>query len=419
MSATGRVVRSGVGRRRVQTIVIGLATMIAVTASVLGGALIVASSGPFDRAFAQQHGAHLTAQFDAAKTTPARLSASTKATGVTEAAGPFPTVSAAPRDAADRELAPMTVVGRAAPDGGVDDVPLSQGRWVTGPGQIVLSEDYPVAPSPLGAVLRFADLPGSPTLTVVGVARSVSRTADAWVSPSDVARLTAPGAAGGYQMLYRFAEASTAAQLDRNRARVTAVAGTEALTGSQSWLTVKEANNRNAALFLPFLVAFGALGVVMSVLIVGNVIAGAVGTGTRRIGILKAIGFTPAQVVRAYVVQALIPAAAGIAAGIVAGNLLAIPVLADADQLYGTTTVGVAWWVDAVVVAVALGLVALTAWAAAWRAGRLRTVDALTVGRTPRPGRGRRTARLSARLPLPRPVTLGLAHPFTRPARAA
>ena len=40
VSALGRVVRSGVGRRRVQTVVIGLVTMIAVTAAVLGGSLI-------------------------------------------------------------------------------------------------------------------------------------------------------------------------------------------------------------------------------------------------------------------------------------------------------------------------------------------------------------------------------------------
>jgi putative ABC transport system permease protein len=83
---------------------------------------------------------------------------------------------------------------------------------------------------------------------------------------------------------------------------------------------------------VPFLIAFGVLGVVMAVLIVGNVIAGAVSTGTRRIGILKALGFTPAQVVRAYLGQALIPAAVGAALGVVAGNLLAVPVLAETNR---------------------------------------------------------------------------------------
>ena len=81
--------------------------MIAVTAAVLGGSLMVASRAPFDRAFAQQHGAHLTAQFDATKATAAQLAASASAAGVTAAAGPFPTAQitagrrARPADAAD------------------------------------------------------------------------------------------------------------------------------------------------------------------------------------------------------------------------------------------------------------------------------------------------------------------------------
>ena len=76
MSALGKVVRSGVGRKRVQTVVIGLAAAMAVTASVLAGSLLVASSAPFDRAFAEQNGPHLAAQFDADKTTTAVLEAS-------------------------------------------------------------------------------------------------------------------------------------------------------------------------------------------------------------------------------------------------------------------------------------------------------------------------------------------------------
>ena len=51
-----------------------------------------------------------------------------------------------------------------------------------------------------------------------------------------------------------------------------------ALTGAQSWLTAKDEAHGNTALFVPFLIAFGVLGVVMAVLIIGNVIAGAVGT---------------------------------------------------------------------------------------------------------------------------------------------
>ncbi|WP_433916334.1 ABC transporter permease [Streptomyces sp. NBC_01744] len=416
MSALGKVVRSGVNRRRVQTLVIGLATMMAVAASVLGGSLLVVSGAPFDDAFAKQHGAHLSVQFDAGKVSAGQLSKSKDTEGVSSAVGPFRTATVTPRSDGAGPGWPMTVVGRGDPGRDVDEVALLDGRWPTHSGEVVLSANSSLFPT-IGMKLAFPDLSSGPTLTVVGVARSVTQTADAWVVPSQMRALTAPGS-GGYQMLYRFTDAGTAAQITAGGKAVTESLPPGTAVGEQSWLTVKKTAERDTALYVPFLVAFGALGLVMSVLIVGNVVASAVGTGTRRIGILKAVGFTPAQVVRAYVGQALIPAAVGTALGVLAGHLLAVPVLAEAEEVYGTSSLAIAPWVDLAVIAGVLCLVAATAWASAWRAGRLRTVDALAVGRTASAGRGRWAARLAGRLPLPQPVALGLARPFARPARA-
>jgi putative ABC transport system permease protein len=421
MSPLGRVVRAGVGRRRVQTVVIGLVVMVAVTSAVLGGSLMVASRAPFDRAFDQQRGAHLTAIFDAATTTAARLSASARATGITAAAGPFATAQIKPVNDRGRPLPPMTVVGRADPGGPVDQVTLIEGRWATGPDELVLAVDgrFPFPPNQLGRRWTLTGLPGNPNLTIVGVARSISRSADAWAVPAAIDGWAAPGGPSQYQMLYRLAVADTDTQVDAARAAVAAAVPGAALNGAVSWLTTRRDSVGETALLVPFLIAFGVLGVAMAVLIVGNIIAGAVGTATRRIGILKALGFTPAQVVRAYLGQALVPAGIGAALGLVAGNLLILPLLAQTNRLYGTTDSGVAPWVDAVVFVGALVVVTLTGWAAAARAGRLRSVDALAVGRTPKPGRGQWAARLTGRLPAARPMTLGLAHPFARPVRSA
>lgn len=416
MSALGRVLRSGVGRRRVQTLVIGLTTMMAVAASVLGGSLLVVSGAPFDNAFTKQHGAHLSVQFDAGEVSAARLAKSGSAEAVSAAAGPFRTATVTPRPDDANPGWPMTVVGRGDPGRDVDEVTLLDGRWPTRTGETVLSAGSAVFPT-LGLRITFPDLPGDPTLTVVGVARSVTQTADAWVVPSQMTALTTPGD-GGHQMLYRFTDAGTAAHITAGREAVTEALPPGAVVGEQSWLTVKRSAERDTAVYVPFLIAFGVLGLVMSVLIVGNVVASAVGTGTRRIGILKALGFTPAQVVRAYVGQALIPAAAGTALGVLVGHLLAVPVMAETEEVYGTSSLAVAPWVDPAVIAGTLGLVAVTAWAGAWRAGRLRTVDALSVGRTSAAGRGRWAARLAGRLPLPQPVALGVARPFARPGRA-
>jgi putative ABC transport system permease protein len=421
MSALTRVVRSGVGRRRVQTVVTGLVVMIAVTSAVLGGSLMVASTGPFDRAFRQQHGAHLTARFDAGAVTGAQVAASANAAGVAAAAGPFGSAQFALTGPRGNPVPPLTVVGRADAGGPVDRVVVVEGRWATGPGEIVLATGgrLRLPPTVVGQRWTVTDAPGSPSATVVGIARSVSGTGDAWTTPAQLAAWTGPDGPRTYQMLYRFTAAGTAAQVEAGRAAVEAAVPAGALAGAQSWLDVRREATGETVLLVPFLIAFGVLGVVMAVLIIGSVVAGAVSTATRRIGILKALGFTPAQVVRAYVAQALVPATVGAALGVVAGNLLTVPILAQTDRLYGTDDSGVELWVGAVVAGGALAMVTVTAVAAAARAGRLRSVDALAVGRTPRPGRGRWAARLTGRLPVSRPVTLGLAHPFARPVRAA
>src|SRR5262245_9960262 len=91
LGAIGRVVRSGVGRRRVQTLVVILATLMAVASAVVAGSLMVASSAPFDHAFARQHGPHLIAQVDESHVSTAQLAATAHLAGVTESAGPYET----------------------------------------------------------------------------------------------------------------------------------------------------------------------------------------------------------------------------------------------------------------------------------------------------------------------------------------
>ncbi|WP_030559286.1 ABC transporter permease [Streptomyces aureocirculatus] len=416
--ATGRVVRSGVGRRRVQTVVIALATMMAVASAVVAGSLMVAATAPFDHAFEKQQGAHLTAQFDPAKASAAQLAETGKLAGVTASSGPYPSTALRPVDPAGFRMPTLTLVGRSGPDGDVDRVDLKSGRWAQKPGEIVLAASFEGPAIGIGATLTASDTANAPTLSIVGFAVSASKTGAAWVVPAQVDALASGGGPVTSQMLYRFDSASTKERILADRKRLAAAVGPGALLGTQSWLDTKRVADQGAAATVPFVVALGMLGIVMSVIIVSSVISGAVGTGLRRIGILKAIGFTPREVVRAYVAQALIPAGAGIALGVVLGNLLAVPLLSDTEAVYGTVSLSVAWWVDVTVPAAALVIVGLAALIPALRAGRLRTVEAIAVGRSPRTGRGQWAHRTMGLLPWPRPVTYGLATPFTHPVRA-
>jgi putative ABC transport system permease protein len=425
-----RAARGGLSGRRVQTMVIGLVLLISTAASTLALGLLVDSNAPFDHAFAAQHGSEVTAT---AQATTAQLAATAHLPGVTAAAGPFPEATVA----ANIPVTPnpgepgcpggctfqtqLTVVGRPSPGGPVDDLTLTSGHWPMQPGQIVL-EGSQGPHEQLGAQITVTGVPGSPHLTIVGFATSITETAQAWVLPSEVAALRGPETPDVSQMLYRFSSAATAAQINADIASVRAALPPGSVLGAESYLTVKLQDTNSIAPWVPFIVAFGVIGLVMSALIVANVVSGAVVAGTRRIGVLKSIGFSPGQVVASYVIQVAVPAFLGCVLGVVAGNLLSVPLLSQTAQVYGVGALAVPVWVDVAVPLVMLGLAGLAAVLLALRAGRMSAVQAIATGRAPRPKHGYAAHRVLGRGPwarLPRSVTIGLAGPFARPTRTA
>lgn len=168
----------------------------------------------------------------------------------------------------------------------------------------------------------------------------------------------------------------------------------------------------------PFVVAFALIGLVMAVLIVANVISGAVIAQYHRIGVLKSLGLTPAQVVAVYLSRIGWPALAGCLLGVAGGYALSVPVLHQSAGAYGVGRQQAPLWALALALAGLLAVTLLAALGPALRAGRLCAVEAIASGRAPATGRGYAVHRLAARLNLPRPVGLGLAAPFARPARA-
>ena len=416
-----RAARAGLSGRRVQAMVIGLVVLVSTAASTLALGLLVDSNAPFDHAFAAQHGSEVTATTSAPY---AQLAATTRLPGVTAASGPFPeaTVGVNIPVAAPIGLSGppgvfhevLDVVGRASPGGPVDDLTLTSGHWATRPGQVVLADIQ----TALGTQITVTGVPGSPRLTVVGMATSITRAAQAWVSPAEIAALRAPGTPDLAQMLYRFVSAGTTAQVNADIAALRAAWPHGSVLSAQSWLTVKLQATGSIAPWVPFIVAFGLIGLVMSVLIVANVVSGAVVAGTRRIGVLKSIGFSPGQVVASYVIQVAVPAFLGCLAGVVAGNLLSVPLLSQTAQVYGVGALAVPVWVDVAVPLAMLGLAGLAALLLALRAGRMSAVQAIATGRAPRPAHGYGAHRLLGRARLlPRPVTIGLAGPFARPTQ--
>jgi putative ABC transport system permease protein len=421
MRAVIRVGWAAVRRRRLQSLIIAVVVLLSSGTAVLALGLLVASNAPFDRAFNRQHGAHAAATFDVTKVGAADLSGTANRPGVTAAAGPFDAVSTQLRVGTLPLLPPGLVVGRADAATPVDRLTVTAGRWLTGPGQIVVSRETPGR----GRTWQIGDrltvaLPGAPTVQVVGVADSVTDTADAWVWPAQTDILHAAGAVTSRQMLYRFASAGSDSAVQASLDTATAALPKGALIGSSTYLAVKLRVATNIKPIVPFVIAFAVLGLVLSVLIVVNVVAGAVVAGFRTIGMQKTLGFTPGQVVGVYAGQILAVCLPAGLVGVGLGRLLSLPILAETAEAYdvpGATAVPV--WVDLVVLLGVSGIVGLAAVAAAARAGRLSAVQAITVGRAPRTGHGFRVRRALAATRLPRAVGFGLGTPFARPARSA
>lgn len=419
MRAVWRAARAAVRRRRLQTLVIALVTLTSTAAMVVALGLLDAASAPFDKAFAQQRGPHVVAAFDPAEVSDAQLTRAARQPGVQAAAGPYAQATVELPDGSMQFGlgSEITVVGRADPEGAVDRLNLWAGRWATRPGEVVLNRQSDWTADDLGKRLPLPS--GGPALTVVGFAFGLSRTADAWVAPEQIAALH-PTAT---QMLFRFPDASTDGRLRAQLAGVTERLPADALTASRSYLALKHQVSSSARAYTPYLMAFGILGIAVAVLIIANVVSGAVISGFRHIGVLKALGFTPGQVVAVYLTMISVPAVLGCALGTVAGNLLARPffgfVFTGPDAGIFHDTVTVAPWVNAVTLFGMPAVCLLAALAPALRAHRMSASRAISAGSAPRAGRALGVQRRLAGSRLPRSVSLGMGLPFARPGRSA
>ena len=314
----------------------------------------------------------------------------------------------------------MTVVGRASRSGPLDHIIQTHGRWFTRLGEIDQNE-LSNTRAPLGQVstVTVTGLTGKPRLTIVGFARLATQddTQNAWALPGEITALEKAGAPRQEQMLYTFRHAATVAQVGADLRELRAALPAGAIIAASSALSSASLDIMGRGIKASSVIPYAVMALLLAAVIIAAVAAGAVLAGYRRIGVLKSIGFTPVQIAATYLAQLGAPALAGALAGTVLGSLWVLPQIQE-TPVFGVR-VAVPVWIDAAVPAGMVALAGLAALVPAVRAGRRPAVQAITAGQAPRAGHGHAAQRLAARLPLPRPVTAGLAAPFTRPARSA
>ncbi len=160
-----------------------------------------------------------------------------------------------------------------------------------------------------------------------------------------------------------------------------------------------------------FLVAFGLVAAIAAGLLIGNGIAESVRADTRRIGLLKAVGFTRAQLARIYLAQHLGVALVASLLGVVAGSLVGAWSLSAVTARFGETGGGLGWWAILLVPTIVVAIAGVATW---WPLRRATRVDVVTAIRTGAASVRRHPARLSR---LPVPLATALVDLRARPGR--
>jgi putative ABC transport system permease protein len=437
-------------RRRVQAIAIATVLAFAAGAATIALDVLIESQAPFDRAFAAANGAHLVVEYDTS--VPAdQLATTTHAALVTDAAGPWLTGAAGflanPADVGSgghADYVGVRISARSDPNTSVDRMTIDAGRWWAAPGEIVLSQSWAqrygvgvgdtleVMQAQSGAksvakpgantgpdAATTGSSPQTRTLTIVGIATSVSTPdTSGWMSQEDLTFLSSL-AADDEELLYRVDPSATAGDLAQAQSAITATLPPSALDRSTSYLTLRDTSDRLAAVFVPILLAFAIFALGAAAFIIANIVSGIVLAGYREIGLMKAIGYTPRQVTTKFVAEITLPALVGAALGVALGSLAGQQIIDQTAVAFGVPpSPADALELGAFVILIVMGVASVAALIPALRAGRLSVTAVTGLGTTPPARSVGRFGRLVARERLPFALQLGLSTSTTRPIRS-
>jgi putative ABC transport system permease protein len=425
-------VRADLRGRRIQTASVIVVVALSMLLMGLGLVVFMSVQAPFDTLFTQLNGAHLWI-YSSAPTplTPAQLDAITQApnvSGTTEveelAAGYVLLGTNKVRANLFSFPAQQPAIGKLL---------LTQGSMLSADDATGVIIDQPFATAQglhLNDTLTLVTASGQEQVRVRGIAVDVNHDSsdDGNTCRIHLLRATLDGYFAPSQRMevigLRLADPSATQETftaisQRLAAQGYANPGQENL-GWEDWLTYRAAFGSASRLSATLLLAFGVVSLVAAGVIVVNLVMGQVLAQQRDLGILKAVGFTPLQVVRMLVLEYMLLGAIGGALGLALIAVTSPPLLAQLVSSVGVPVPPVynAGFAALLVMAM-LVVVAVAAGLPAWKAGRTRVADAIRPGgATPRGGRARvASLMLSGRFPVI--AALGVRGITARPLRAA
>jgi putative ABC transport system permease protein len=406
---TIRTALANLRSRRLNSVLLGVIIAGGAMSLAIASGLHSSASDPFKQTARATNSADVHV-FDF--TGSADISTVARMPGVVERSGPY-------------DFARGTVRGKPGnAEVTVEHPELSSGRWVApGPGEVVLERTFARARQlHVGDRLRVRVAARPYDLRVVGIAVSAARgpfpqwePAAAWVAPSTLDTVQPDASRRGQELHLRLADGvDAAAFVDRVEKRFP-----PEQVGVYDSKEIEDDVTSETSGLTVILGSASLLALLGAGFVIANAISGRVLASRREIGLLKAAGFTPGGVTTLFVVENLILA---LVAGVI-GTLAAIPVtpllLNKSADLLGTPTPS-GFGVQTVAVGVLGVVVIVTVFTVlpAWRAGRLKVLEAIRLGRTSVSSRPSRTAELAARLHLPAAAVLGVKDAFAARSRS-
>jgi putative ABC transport system permease protein len=422
--------RADLRGRRVQTGSVLLLVMLATLLVGLGLVVFGSVQAPFDTLFTRLNGAHLWLYADPhSPLTPAQVDAISQTPNVTGATGL-------------EELAQGDVLlGTSELRANLRSFPVQQpaigqllitqgtGLSTEDPHGVIIDQAFASAHHlRVDDALTLVTTSGEQQMHVRGIAVDVNHDSqsDGTVCELHLLRATLDSFYAPSQRFYviglRLADPSatsaTFASIS-DRLQAQGYADPNRNLGWDDWLAFRASFGSASRVSATLLLAFGIVSLFAAGVIVVNLVMGQVLAQQRDLGILKAIGFTPLQLVRTIVLEYVALGALGGVLGLVLVALVSPPLLA---QLVSSLGVPVPPQYNlatgALLLALNLLVIGVSAGLPAWRAGRTRVADAIRPGGAA-PRRGlTRLASLLLQGGMPVIAALGVRGIMGRPLRA-
>ncbi|MBV9380657.1 MAG: FtsX-like permease family protein [Streptosporangiaceae bacterium] len=421
MRATLRWARADLRARRGQAILTAGVVAGLVAALVLATMLLEGTTNPWRGLFTRSHGADVLVYL----THGTRASELSSLPGVQQVAGPYQTASATLEQGAVRSHVELRAMTPALPQ--MSTPLIVAGTWLRAPvrdGVVVEASFAAATHVGVGDLIKVEGIDGTTvSVRIVGIADTADQgfypqwtPGLIWVQPGTLAKVEPDPSETQEVVGLRLANPSV---LGTSQA-VEEVYGTignpvSTIERVSTWLEVRNSMASDDRLLGLLLALFGIIALVAAPCAIANVTAGRVLVQRQDMAMLKALGFTPGQVVRMLLAEQTALGIAGTALG-----LAAALALAEFVRLPDGTPVTLAplpgSWVALIAVGT-VGTVAIATAIPAWRAGTVSPVAAVA----PSPPRGRLSliARLSLLVRLPAPLVLGVRDSFTRRLPAA